>query len=117
MDASALPHLLLLTQPVIPLVTQKGFLLITTGGTFHGVGGKVVLVPHQVLGEKPRVVQVSPALLAGRVVTSCKDVGETNLHYQNNISLTELFYSMAIHSSECSQHRFQLTGALGGQLW
>lgn len=112
MDASALPHLLLLTQPAIPLVAQKGFLLITTGGAIHGMGGKVALVPHQVLGEKPGIVSC-----AGQAVTSCKDVGEANLHYQNNISLTELFYSMAIRSSECSQHRFQLTGALGGQLW
>lgn len=64
-----------------------------------------------------RSQELSLALLAGQAVTSCKDVGEANLHYQNNISLTELFYSMAIQSSECLQHRFQLTGALGGQLW
>lgn len=81
------------------------------------MGGKVALVPYQVLEERPGVVQVSPALLAGQAVMSFKDVGETSLHDQNNISLTELFYSMAKRSSERSQHRFQLTGALGGQLW
>lgn len=59
---------------------------------------------------------MSPALLGGQAVMSCQDVGEASLHNQNNISLTELFYSTAIRSSEHSQHMLQLTGALEGQL-
>lgn len=56
------------------------------------MGGKVALVPHQVLGEKPGFIQVSPALLAGQAVMSYEDVGEAYMHYQNNSGLAELFY-------------------------
>lgn len=69
-------------------------------GVSHGAGGKVALVPHQVLGEKPGVVLVSPELLAGQAVASCKDVQDARLPYQNNMSLAKLFYNFCLSHME-----------------
>lgn len=44
-------------------------------GVSLGVGGKVALVRHQVVGEKPGVVLVSPELPSGQAVANRKDVG------------------------------------------